>query len=233
MVSQKETKSKKMIEVDFTGKELLNGDIFDTTIENIAKEENIFNKDKKYGPMSIILGEKELLDKVEKNLAEMTVGEEKVVALKCKDAFGERNSDLVRVLPLKTFQQQKISPVTGLIINVGQMLGKVQSVSGGRVRVDFNHPLAGRDVEYNVKLLKIITAGKEMCEKFFEKYYSQIPSVTKEIKETNLYITMPAETLKGIEKVNDTITKLGKELGINIEIKAAKKEVKDKTDKAK
>ena len=231
MVSQKETKNKKMVEVDFTGKELLNGDIFDTTVENVAKEQNIFNKDKKYGPMSIILGEKELLDKVEKSLAEMKVGDEQVVSLKCKDAFGERNPDLVRVLPLKTFQEQKINPVPGLIINVGQMLGKVQSVSGGRVRVDFNHPLSGRDIEYTVKLLKEIKAGKEMCEKFFEKYYSQIPKVTKEIKDTNLYITMPEETLKGIEKVNATIAKLGKDLGITIEIKAAKKETKKEEKK--
>ena len=182
MVSQKETKNKKMVEVDFTGKELLNGDIFDTTVENVAKEQNIFNKDKKYGPMSIILGEKELLDKVEKSLAEMKVGDEQVVSLKCKDAFGERNPDLVRVLPLKTFQEQKINPVPGLIINVGQMLGKVQSVSGGRVRVDFNHPLSGRDIEYNVKLLKEIKAGKEMCEKFFENIIHKFLKLLKKSK---------------------------------------------------
>ena len=42
---------------------------------------------------------------------------------------------------------------------------------------------------------------------------------------------MPEETLKGIEKVNATIAKLGKDLGITIEIKAAKKETKKEEKK--
>lgn len=222
---------KKMIEVNFTGKEMLNGDVFDTTIENVAKENNIYNKDKKYGAMTIILGEKELLGRVEDELAKMKAGDEKVVSLNAKEGFGERNQDYVRVVPLKVFQEQKINPVPGLIINLGQMLAKVQSVSGGRVRIDLNHPLAGRDLEYSVKVEKEIKAGKEMCEKFFEKYYSKIPGAEKEIKETNLYITLPSSTLKGIEKINKTIIDLGKKLGIIIEIKAKEeKKVKDKKE---
>lgn len=223
---------KKMVEVNFYGREILNGDIFDTTIENVAKENNIFNKEKKYGAMTIILGEKELLGKVEEELSKMKVGEEKTVSLTAKEGFGERQADLVRVMPLKIFQEQKINPVPGLIINLGNMLAKVQSVSGGRVRIDLNPPLAGRDLEYNVKLEKEIKAGKEMCEKFFEKYYSQIPGAKKEIKETNLYITLPLEALKGLEKINKTIIDLGKKLGITIEIKADKAKTED-TDKKK
>ncbi len=225
--------SKRMLKVNFTGRELLNETVFDTTIENVAKENNVYNKEKEYGALAIILGEKELLEKIEKELATMKVGEEKTIHLNEKEGFGERKPDLVRVVPLKVFHNEKINPVPGLVINVGNALGKVQSVSGGRVRVDFNHPLAGRELEYVVKLEKEVVAGKEMCESFFEKYYSQIPKVEKEIKETNLYITLPSSVLKGIERVNATIIKLGKDLGINIEIKKAKEEKKEIVKEAK
>lgn len=208
---------KKMLEVDFTGKELLNNLIFDTTIENVAKENNIYNKEKKYGPMTIILGEKELLEKIEKELFQMKKDEEKVINLNYKDAFGERKMDFVRIVPKKVFIDQKINPVPGLIINIGQMMGKIQSVSGGRVRVDFNHPLAGRDVEYAVKLKKEITNKKEIAEKLFEKYYSQIPNIKKEYKDNCLYITISSDTAKGLEKINATIKNLANELGTKIE----------------
>jgi FKBP-type peptidyl-prolyl cis-trans isomerase 2 len=215
---------KRMVEVDFIGKELLNNSVFDTSLENVAKENNIYNKEKKYGALTIILGEKELLEKVEKELGKMKEGEEKTVALSEKDGFGERNADYVRVLPLKVFQEQKINPVPGLVINVGEMFGKVQSVSGGRVRVDFNHPLAGRNIEYWVKLKKEIVDQKQKAEKLFEKYYSQIPNTKKEIKEEVLYITLPFEALKSLEKINKTITNLAKELGVEIKFVEGKEE---------
>jgi len=219
-------KTKKMLEVNFTGKELLNNEIFDTTLENVAKEHNIFNKEKEYGAMTIITGEKELLDKVEAVLFETKKGEEKIVKLGPKDAFGERKSDYVRVLPLKVFIEQKINPVPGLIINVGQMLGKVQSVSGGRVRVDFNHPLAGREIEYTVRVEKEITDKREIANKIFEKYYSKVPNVTKEYKSDVLYITIPSDTAKGLEKINSTISKLATELGSKIEFIISKEKKK-------
>ncbi len=238
MVSQKESKSekvvektsKKMIEVNFTGKELLVGETFDTTIENVAKEYNIYNKDRKYGALTIIIGEKELHKKVEDALAKMKIGEQRTIHLMPKEAFGERRQELVRVVPLKVFQEQKINPVPGLVISLGNAMARVQSVSGGRVRIDLNHPLAGREVEYVVKVEKEIKGKKEIAEKIFEKYYSQIPNVKKEIKEESLYITIPSSALKGIGKVNETIIKLAKDLGIKLEIKEGKEE-KKKEDK--
>ncbi len=220
------TIKKKMIEVDFIGRELLNNQVFDTTIENVAKEKNIYNKEKKYGPMTIILGEKELLDKVESTLFNMKMGEEKTVRLLPKDAFGERKADFVRIVPKQVFVDQKINPVNGLIINIGQSFGKVQSVSGGRVRVDFNHPLAGREIEYTVMLKKEMTDKKEIANKIFEKYYSQVPGAKKEYKDDKLYITIPSDTAKGLEKVNSTISKLASELGTKLEFTIEKEKKK-------
>lgn len=225
----KENKNKKMVVVNFTGKELMGNQVFDTTQENVAKENNIYNKEKEYNPLTIIIGENELHKKVEDTIAEMKEGEEKKVHLTPEEGFGERKNDLVRVVPLKTFQEQKINPVPGLMINVGQQLAKIQSVSGGRVRVDFNHPLAGRELDYDIKLEREVKDKKEIAEKMFDKYFSKLPEVEKEISKNTLYITMLDETKKGIENVLETISNLGQSLGIKIEYKTKSKKENSET----
>lgn len=222
----KEKISKKMLKVSFTGTEMLNNEVFDTTSEAVAKDKNIFNKDKKYGPMTIIIGEKELHKKVEEELAKMKKGEEKLVKLSSKDGFGERQADLVRIVPVKVFSEQKMNPVPGLVVQIGNNLAKVQSVSGGRVRLDFNHPLAGRELEYKVKVDEEITDNKKIAENIFEKYFSQVPGAEEEWKDNCLYITLFESTSKGLEKITKTITDLAKDLGTKIEFKTKKDEVK-------
>ena len=235
MVSEKntkETKSKKrIISVNFTGKELLNGEVFDTTKETIAKEHDIYDPRRKFKPLTIIIGEREMLAKVEKELQTMKEGEERTVKLSVKDGFGERQAELVRVLPHKVFVEQKINPVPGLVINVGNAMGKVQSVSGGRVRVDFNHLLAGRELEYTVKIEKEFTVKKEIANELFDKYYSMIPGSKHEIKEENLYITLPKDYLENVKKVNESVENLAKAFGIKITFKEEKEETKKEEKK--
>jgi len=227
---KKEVK-KKMVSLSFTGKELLENKVFDTTSENVAKANNIFNPKMKYVPYSIILGEKEFLPLIEKEVEKMSEGEERIVKLSVKDSFGERKADLVRVVPLKVFIDQKIKPVPGLVVGVGDYTGKVQSVSGGRVRVDFNNPLAGREIEYKVKLEKEFKDKKEIAGEFFKKYYAYIPGAKREIKENVLYITLSAVEIKNLKNVNNTIQKLADSFGIKIEFKEAPIEKKAEVKK--
>lgn len=219
---------KKMVSVTFTGKELLEGKVFDTTEEKTAKEAGIFEEKAKYRPLTIITGEHEMLDKVEEEIEKMLEGEEKAIKLLAKDAFGERRSDLVRVVPLQNFHEQKISPFPGLLVRIGNAMGKVQSVGSGRVRVDFNHPLSGRDVEYSVKIVKEFKDKKEISEQIFEKYYARIPGTKKEIAEDTLTVTLEGEAFKNLVKINEAITNIAKELGIKLTIKETKALVEGK-----
>lgn len=214
---------KRMLKVSFTGKEMLEGRVFDTTDANVAKENNLFDEKRAYKPLVIILGEKELLPLVEEQLYDLKAGEEKSVKLMPKDGFGERQSDLVRVVPLKSFIDQKINPAPGLLFRAGDYFGKVQSVSGGRVRVDFNHPLAGRELEYEIKLEGEVTDKKEIAERLFEKYYSFVPGAEKEVNENKLLVSMHPETIKNLEKINASIKKLGEEFGVIVEFKGNEK----------
>ncbi len=213
---------KRMVSATFTGKELLGNAVFETTDEKIASEMGILQAGKKYGPLTIITGQKELMPLVERALEDMKEGEERVVKLLPKDAFGERLDEAIRVTPLQNFLEQKINPYPGLVVRIGNAIGKVQSVGSGRVRIDFNHPLAGRDVEYHVRLEKEYKDKKEISEQLFSKYYERIPGTVKEYNSDTLTITLEGEAFKNLVKVNEAIKELALELGVKLEFKEGK-----------
>lgn len=217
-----EKKSRKIVRVHFTGKEALEGKVFDTTKEDEAKKAGIHDVRRKYQPLTIITGEKELLGKVEDVIEQMKEGEEKIVSLIASEAFGERKADLVRVVPLKNFFDQKINPFPGLVVRVADAIGKVQSVTSGRVRIDFNHPLAGRDVEYHVELIKELKDNKEIAEAIFEKYYARIPGSKKEIEPGVLTITLSTNLMKNLEQINNSIKQIANDLGVELKFKEDK-----------
>lgn len=214
-----ENKKRKMVSVNFVGKELLENAVFDTTIENEAKNAGIFDERRKYKPLDIIVGEKELLEKVENAIEEMKEGEKRIVKLLPSEAFGERNANMLRVVPLQNFIEQKINPFPGLVVRIANSIGKVQSVSSGRVRIDFNHPLAGREVEYHVELVKEIKDKKEIAQKMYEKYYSRIPGTKHDYTEGKMTITASGDFLKNLSQVNEAIKALAKDFDLDIEFK--------------
>lgn len=159
-----------VIIIRLTGKEMLNGKVFETTEEKIAKEAGIYAENARYEPTPVVVGKGELIKGLDEQLTGMNVGEEKAIIIEPKNAFGERNPELVRVVPLAEFHKRKVQPFAGLIVDVNGYRGKVQSVSGGRVRVDFNPELAGRNIEYKVKIEKKLDGAEEKLDVLTRKY---------------------------------------------------------------
>ena len=60
-----------------------------------------------------------------------------------------------------SFPKKKIKPFPGLQLDFDGALGTIRTVSGGRVVVDFNHPLAGRDVVYELKVRRMLSDDRE------------------------------------------------------------------------
>ena len=90
-------------------------------------------------------------------------------------AFGNRDSKLVQMIPMKIFKEQKVNPVPGAMFNFDGKIAKVLTVSGGRIMVDFNHPLAGKTVIYNIKVLRKVDdlneKAKTLIDFFTKKYF--------------------------------------------------------------
>ncbi len=145
------------IEIDFVGRIKDTGEIFDLTDEELAKKEGMFDKDHKYGPALIVVGAQSILSGLEEKIKEMNVGDEKEFELKSESGFGKRDPKSIQIISISKFYEQKLNPVPGAYVNIDGRNCRIQSVSGGRVRVDFNHPLAGKDLLYKVKILREIT----------------------------------------------------------------------------
>ena len=116
-----------------------------------------------------------------KALDDVLVGSEVGVQLKADagKAFGERKSDLVKLIPLQRFREQGIDPVVGMVVELDGVPARVQSASGGRVRVDFNHELAGLDVGYSFKVEK---AFKTLGEKTEAVFSQVLPGVSHSVE---------------------------------------------------
>jgi peptidylprolyl isomerase len=179
------------IRIEYTGKVKDTDEVFDTTDEETAKKSNIHRADRTYGPTAVVLGGKQVLRGLEEALEKMKPGESKTVTLPPEKAFGARSPELVKLVPMKVFKDNGITPHPGLIITLeGGVPGRVQSVSGGRIRVDFNLPLAGRVLEYEVKLVSEIKDEKEKIKALFENRFPKSDpkalDVRKQESETEL-----------------------------------------------
>ncbi len=171
-----------IIEIDYTGKAVLTGNVFESTIEKKAIAAGIFSKENQYKPMVVVVGEGHVLQGLETALKEMEQGEGKKFLVKPEEGWGERKSGNIAVVPLKEFKKEKMQPFPGLVVEINGRQGKIQSVNGGRVRIDFNHPLAGKELEYELKIVREITAPKEQVEALYKKYFYMVPDEEKKLK---------------------------------------------------
>ena len=143
--------SKDFIELEFTAR-VKDGEIFDSNIKENLEKMNV-DVEKSAGrikPLALCIGEGMFLKGVEDFLIDKEIGKQYDISLSPEMAFGKRNPELVKMVPMKVFKEQQVYPQQGMTFNFDGNIAKILSVSGGRVIVDFNNPLAGKDVIYTV-----------------------------------------------------------------------------------
>jgi len=156
------------VRIDYIGKIKESGLIFDLTNEEIAKKENVYNPQVKYNPLPVIIGSKFMIKGLEDALKDMKVGEKKHLIIKPDEAFGQRSEKLIKIIPESEFTKQNMVPYQGMPVNIKNLQGRVLSVSGGRVKVDFNHPLSGKDLEYDLEMKEQITKKEDQVKSVLE-----------------------------------------------------------------
>ncbi len=223
-------KGNRIVTIEFTGKELESGIIFDTTSEKIAKENKLYKENSIFRPIPVVVGKGDVLKGIDDCLLEMKEGDSKTIQLTSEKAFGARKKELIVVVPIKEFISRKIQPFPGLIVDMNGQYGKVQTVSGGRVRVDMNNELAGKNVEYEIKIVKEYTSPAEKAQIMSEKFFplKEIKVETK-LEKDNLKVKLPKEIAKQIGPLIAPFTQTMKE--VIPEIK--KVEIVESIDKSK
>ena len=192
------TKKGDCVDITFVGR-LDDGRVFDLNDIETAKKEKLNTKGLE--KTIVCLGERDLVPGLDEFLIDKEVGEALKTEVSPDKAFGRKEADLIQMIPLSKFKEHNITPVPGLQINIDGMLGIVKSVSGGRILIDFNHPLASRNLFYEIKVNRIVTDLKEKLESFL-KQSLRMANPQYEIKgeELDLNLPIPVQLQKGLEE---------------------------------
>lgn len=135
------------VSVEYEGK-FDSGEVFDSTSHGDHSH-----------PLDFVVGENHVIKGFEDAVLGMKVGEEKEISIKPKEAYGERKEELVREfdrkqIPLK--EELKVGMILGFNAPNGQQFpATITKVSDDKITFDLNHPLAGKQLNFKIKLVKI------------------------------------------------------------------------------
>ncbi|MFQ5975744.1 MAG: FKBP-type peptidyl-prolyl cis-trans isomerase [Candidatus Hydrothermarchaeales archaeon] len=192
------------VKIEYTGRVKETGDVFDTTSEEIARKSGIYDEGVIFKSQAIVIGAGHVLKGLDEALIGSEVGEEKKVDIPPELGYGLRDPKLIKVVPVKEFRKQGITPMAGTRVELDDKIGRIQSVGAGRVRVDFNHGLAGRVLEYEFAVDEKINNTKERIRLLLERHFPYANSNDHEIKLKEKIISI---TLSDIIKLkNEALT---------------------------
>ena len=115
------------------------------------------------GPQTLTIGAQEIFPKIEETLDGMAVGAEESVTIESANAFGPRREEMVIQIPREQLPAGE-TPQPGMTLSAQQQDGSsvnlmITEVSETAVTADGNHPLAGKDLHFGLKLVEIKEAA--------------------------------------------------------------------------
>ncbi|MFZ3077011.1 MAG: peptidylprolyl isomerase [Candidatus Aenigmatarchaeota archaeon] len=144
------------------------------------------------GEVPVVVGAKFVLPGIDETLEQMQVGERKTVEVAPEKGFGLRDQKFIKLVPVSQFRKNNMDPYPGMVVSADNAHGRVLSVNSGRVRIDFNHPLAGKVLVYDVEIKSKIDDSKEKI-KALAEFYTKLPAnkINVEIKDKEAEVIVP------------------------------------------
>ena len=164
-----------VVKLAYTARTVDGDQLVDTTDEEVAADEGIDTDQQEWGPRTIVLGEGHIFPDVEQDIFGKEVGDEGTVEIAAEDAFGEYEEDQVRTVSKDKIGEDDRYP--GAQVQIDNQQGHLETIIGGRARVDFNHPLAGEDLEYEYEILELIDDREEQAAGMLGMYLQDAPEV--------------------------------------------------------
>jgi peptidylprolyl isomerase len=191
------------IRIDFVAKVKETGEVFDTTYEETAKKEHLFKEGEIYEPTLVVIGEGWVLKPLEESLQTMEIGKTAVVEITPEKAFGPRDAEKVKRVHLKQLLAKGLNPTVGGRIEYGGKMATVRTIGAGRVLLDYNPPLAGKTLVYEVTIREKLESVEE---KILALIHRRVPGVdqtkfTYDIKDETVDVEMPEDAfyVEGIQ----------------------------------
>jgi peptidylprolyl isomerase len=189
--------------IDYTAKVKETNEVFDTTNEETSKKEHLHKEGEIYEPKLIVIGESWMLKPLDEAFPTMEPTKSSTVEITPDKAFGPRDPEKIKRVPLKQLLAKDINPAIGARIEYGGKNATIRSIGAGRVLLDFNPPLAGKTLVYDVTVQKKLEANEE---KIAALIHRRIPVAEADkfklvLEEKVLTVEMPEDTyyLEGIQ----------------------------------
>jgi peptidylprolyl isomerase len=179
------------------------GKVFDTNIEETAKNENLYKESEIYEAQLVVIGEGWVLKALEESLLTMKVRRKKSIEIPPEKAFGLRDPSKVKRVSLRQLTARGITPNIGKRIEYNGKMATIRTLGAGRVLLDFNQTLAGKTLIYEVTIQKKLTLKSDKIRALIHR---RIPAIEDNkfnftLQKNKIEIVIPQEAfyLEGIQ----------------------------------
>ncbi|MDR1007700.1 MAG: peptidylprolyl isomerase [Campylobacteraceae bacterium] len=125
---------------------------------------NLLDSNMDSTPLSFIMGKNQIIAGLEREIANMNQGDTSHVAIKAIDAYGEYDKNAIQIVPIEQFAGLELT--NGMTLygqgedgNTVQVI--VKEFNDKDVTIDFNHPLAGKDLYFDIEIAEIRDATED------------------------------------------------------------------------
>jgi len=138
------------------------GDLVSVAYQGLLENNEVFDSTDKNGPLEFQIGSNNLMPGFENALRDMAVDEKKTITLQPDEAFGPVRQELVQTVTRDSFGGD-LAPKPGMVIGMAvERDGKehkvpalVKEINGHEIVTDYNHPLAGKSLTFNITIKTI------------------------------------------------------------------------------
>lgn len=193
--------------IAYTARTVEDDQLVDTTEESVAEEEGVEDQGT-FEPRTIVLGEGHLFAAIEDDIRGKDVGESGTVAVPAEEAFGEYDEENVRTVSADKIDEDDRYP--GAQVQIDGEQGYLETIIGGRARVDFNHPLAGEDIEYTYEIIDTVDDEIERAQGLLSMFLNldlEMWIETDEVEETSIEEPDEEDEDAEPETVTETVEK--------------------------
>ena len=161
-----------IVTLDYEGR--TEGILFDTTLEKVAKKEDALVENRKYAPITVVVGEGRLVPGFEKDLKKAKLGKVTEIKIAPEDAYGPRDTKLIETMSVSKFRRTcpDAKGYVGEELNIEGRPAILANVYGSRVRVDFNPGLAGKELVFKYTVKSVLKKPVDIIKALFTMEYS-------------------------------------------------------------
>ncbi len=189
------------VQIRYVGRLREDNKIFDLNDEAVARKEGVYDQRAKYRPLTVCVGQRDVVKGLDDALAGKEVGGKFSVGLAPEDAFGKKDAKYFQLVNASKFKDSDMVPYPGMHVTINDTPGVVKTISGGRILVDFNHPLAGKDITYDVEVVGVVGDDAEKVKALAEMHLGILsPKVTVEKGVAKIDHEFPEQLAGAVEK---------------------------------